>query len=201
MNKPAFRAWTQRLAFVAVASAVSCFGSAAPAKAEIEKIMRVCEGENGGVKLCPIFRPSFKGPEGWSVDSKTEAKQGIIVFVPPGKTFGNAPALIVSDARYNSEKLPLGEWISNSDRRWIAAKHGSKIVELPNGDLGAGKREVVVRRYENPSLKGQPIELVGYFADTDKEGNSYVVRLTLTGLQNAEVEATRPLFDAMLKNY
>jgi hypothetical protein len=182
------------VAFLAMA------GLAGPADAKIETSLNHCKGENGVMQLCPVYRPSFAPPKGWSTDKESAAAQGVSIFVPPGKTFRNAPALIYGEARPNPEKIPLAQWIANSDGRWLQSLKGSKIEELPAGDLGAGKREVIVHRYVNPS-KNQPVEIIGYFAENDADGNAYVVRLTLSGLSAKAVEAARPLFDETLKAY
>jgi hypothetical protein len=184
----------------AIVAAQLCIAPIAPASATIEKIMLDCRLK-GEMQLCPVFRPSFKAPEGWSVDKKTGAQRGIEIFLPDGATFGEAPALIFGEARYNGEKLPLAEWIANSDKKWIGAQPGSKVIALPAGDLGAGKREVILHRYENPKLKHQPIELIAYFAEDDADGNSFVVRLTLSGLAERDVAAARPVFESVLKSY
>lgn len=175
-------------------------GLAGPADAKIEKSLNHCKGENGMTQLCPVYRPSFAPPEGWSTDKESAAARGVGIFVPPGKTFRDAPALIYGEARPNPAKIPLAQWVANSDDRWRQNLEGSKIEELPAGDLGVGKREVIVHRYINPS-KNQPVEIIGYFAENDADGNAYVVRLTLSGLGAKAVEGARPLFEKTLKAY
>lgn len=108
--------------------------------------------------------------------------------------------MIYGEARYNPEKTPLPQWVENSDKHWVEAGSSARIESLPAGDLGAGKREVILHRYINRD-KNQPVEVIGYFADTDKDGNSFVVRLTLSGLSAKAVESERPTFDAMIKSY
>jgi hypothetical protein len=184
----------------AAAALLALTGFTSAAQAKIEKIVRMCPSETGVVRLCPIFRASFAPPKGWSVDTKSAAAQGIHIFLPPGKTFRNAPAMIYGEARYNVDKLPLAQWVSNSDKGWLEAGDGAKVEELPAGDLGAGKREVIVHRYNNP-IRDQPIEIIGYFAETDDDGNPFVVRLSLNGLSAKAVEDARPIFEEVLKSY
>ena len=77
----------------------------------------------------------------------------------------------------------------------------AKVVDLPGVDLGSAKREVIVHRYENPTMKNQPIEIIAYFADEDASGNAFVVRLTLSGLRAKAIEETRGVFDSVLRSY
>lgn len=180
--------------------ALFLIGLAFPAQAKIDKIMNRCEGPNGTMILCPTYHASFAQPKGWTTDKKSGASQGVEIFLPHGKTFRNAPAMIYGEARYNPQKTPLAQWIENSDRSWTENAKGMAVETLPAGDLGAGKREVIIHRYINPD-KNQPVEIIGYFAETDADGNPFVVRLTLSGLSAEAVEAARPIFDATLKNY
>lgn len=200
MSPPAFKFLARSRRF---AAGLVCIAAlvAGPARAEIAKIMRDCGAKGDMVRLCPFFRPSFKPPPGWIVDEKSGFDKGIDIFLPPGKTFGNAPVLIFGEARPNSGKTPLATWVRVSDERWAKVSNELKVTELPSLDLGAGKREVIVHRYENPALRDQPYEIIGYFAEDDSDGNSFVIRLTLSGFKADELEKARGVFDDLLKNY
>ena len=189
-----------RLRGVAAAGFLLTAGMFVPAQAGIETIKRVCP-EDKGIRECSVSRASFKPPEGWTVDRETGASRGIEVYLPAGKKFGDAPALIFGEARPNQGKTPLAEWVANSDRKWVSMQRDAKVVELPSGDLGGGKREVIVHRYENPTMKNQPLEIIAYFADEDAAGNSFVIRLTLSGLRAKAIDDARGAFDSVLRSY
>jgi len=191
----------QRLSFSAPFLAfLAVWTMTLPAEAKVEKIMNLCAGQNGATRLCPVYRPSFAPPKGWWTDKESGASQGVDIFVPDGATFRSAPALIYGDARYNPEKTPLAQWVENSDKHWVETGEGDRIEALSAEDLGAGKREVIIHRYHNRD-KNQPVELIGYFVDTDNDGNSFVVRLTLSGLSAEKVEKERPVFNQLIKGY
>ena len=189
-----------RLGSTAAIALLLSAGTSAPAQAGIETIKRMCIEEKG-LRECSVSRPSFKPPEGWTVDREVGANRGIEVYLPAGKRFGDAPVLIFGEARPNPGRTPLAEWVANSDRKWIAMQRDAKVVDLPSDGLGAGKREVLVHRYENPAMKNQPIEVIAYFAEDDAAGNSFVIRLTLSGLRAKAIEEARGVFDSVLHSY
>ncbi len=72
-------------------------------------------------------------------------------------------------------------------------RQDAKITTLPSVNP-----KVIINRYDNPSLKDQPIEVIAHYADLDKDGNSYVVRLAVSGLNQTAVLAAVPLLDKMI---
>lgn len=170
-----------------------------PARAEIAKITKICTAD-GKTQLCPVFLPTFKTPEGWYLDRNKALEMNVALLVPKGKSFGTAPAVIYSDARPLNAGTNLKQWVANSDEKW-KAENGAIISEMTAGDLGAGKHEIVMHRYENKNLKQQALEVIAYFMDKDAEGNNYVVRLVVSGVDEKSVGAARSTFDAMLKSY
>ncbi|MBR0812826.1 hypothetical protein JQ544_14905 [Bradyrhizobium diazoefficiens] len=167
------------------------YGAIFPARAEVDKIAHVC-GRQGG--LCPEFRPRVKAPDRWTRDEAASLKYGASMFVPNGKSFGKAEAIIYAEGRYNKDRTELVQWVAASDREWATTSgKNAKITTLPSADP-----KVIINRYDNPSLKDQPVEVIAHYADLDKDGNSYVVRLVVSGLSEAAVLAAVPLLDKMI---
>jgi hypothetical protein len=180
----------RRFIFSMVFAAISC-SAMFPARAEVDKILRVCEGQKG---LCPEFRPRVKAPDGWTRDEAASLKYGASMFVPKGKGFGNAEAIIYAEGRYNKDRTELVQWVATSDGDWATTSGtNAKITTLPSVNP-----KVIINRYDNPSLKDQPIEVIAHYADLDKDGNSYVVRLAVSGLNQTAVLAAVPLLDKMI---
>ncbi|MBR0848193.1 hypothetical protein JQ543_10620 [Bradyrhizobium diazoefficiens] len=162
-----------------------------PARAEVDKFLRVCDGQK---RLCPEFRPRVQAPDGWAKDEAASLKYGATMFVPNGKRFGNAEAIVYAEGRYNRDRTELVQWVANSDQKWAATSgKNARITVLPSANP-----KVIVNRYDNPSLKDQPFEVVAHYADVDKDGNSYVVRLAVSGLSERAVLAAVPLLDKMI---
>jgi hypothetical protein len=160
---------------------VSC-SAMFPARAEVDKIIHVCDRQ-----LCPEFRPRVKAPDGWARDEAASLKYGASMFVPNGKKFG-------AEGRYNKARTELVQWVAASDRDWATTSgKNAKITTLPSVNP-----KVIINRYDNPSLKDQPIEVIAHYADLDKDGNSYVVRLAVSGLNETAVLAAVPLLDKMI---
>jgi hypothetical protein len=169
---------------------VSC-GALFPAKAEVDKILHVCDRQE---RMCPEFRPRVNAPDGWARDEAASLKYGASMFVPNGKTFGSAEAIIYAEGRYNKNRTELVQWVASSDRDWAtdSGKH-AKITSLPSASP-----DVIIHRYDNPSLKDQPFEVIAHYVDVDRDGNSYVVRLAVSGKNERAVLAAVPLLDKMI---
>lgn len=180
------RSFIVGMAFVTV----SC-GAMFPARAEVDKIIHVCDRQE---RLCPEFRPRVKAPDGWARDEAASLKYGASMFVPNGKKFGNSEAIIYAEGRYNKDRTELVQWVATSDRNWATTSgKNAKITTLPSVNP-----KVIINRYDSPSLKDQPIEVIAHYADLDKDGNSYVVRLAVSGLNETAVLAAVPLLDKMI---
>ncbi|HTV71909.1 MAG TPA: hypothetical protein VMF90_25535 [Rhizobiaceae bacterium] len=174
-----------------MAFVILSYGMMFPARAEVDKIIRVCDRQEG---LCPEFRPRVKAPDGWARDEAASLKYGASIFVPTGDQFGKAEAIIYAEGRYNKDRTELAQWVAASDRDWAETSgRNAKITRLPSVNP-----KVIINRYDNPSLKDQPIEVIAHYADLDKDGNSYVVRLAVSGLNETAVLAAVPLLDTMI---
>ena len=174
------------LAFVAV----SC-GAVFPARAEVDKIIHVCHRQE---RLCPEFRPRVMAPDGWARDEAASLKYGASMFVPNGNNFGKAEAIIYAEGRYNKDRTELVQWVAASDRDWATTSgKDAKIATFPSVNP-----KVIIKRYDSPSLKDQPIEVIAHYADFDQDGNSYIVRLAASGRNEAAVLAAVPLLEKMI---
>lgn len=180
-----------RLLIFGMAFITVSYGAMFQARAEVDKIIHACDRQEG---LCPEFRPRVKAPDGWARDEAASLKYGVSMFVPNGKSFGKAEAIIYAEGRYNKARMELVQWVASSDRDWATTSgKNAKITTLP-----AVNPKVIINRYDNPSLKDQPIEVIAHYADLDKDGNSYVVRLAVSGLNETAVMAAVPLLDKMI---
>ncbi|WP_439368124.1 hypothetical protein [Bradyrhizobium sp. DASA03120] len=174
-----------------MAFATATCGAMFPVRAEVDKIIHVCDRQD---RVCPEFRPRVKAPDGWTRDEAASLKYGASMFVPNGKSFGNAEVIIYAEGRYNKDRTELVQWVATSDRDW-ATTSGKNAKITTRASVNP---KVIINRYDNPSLKDQPIEVIAHDADLDKDGNSYVVRLAVSGLNETAVLAAVPLLDKMI---
>lgn len=167
------------------------WGAMFSAQAEVAKILHVCDRQQ---RMCPEFRPQVKTPDGWARDDAASLKYGASMFVPKGKTFGKAEAIIYAQGRYNKDRTDLEQWVASSDRDWAAtAGKEARITRLDSDNP-----RIIINRYDNPSLKDQPFEVIAHYADLDKDGNAYVVRLGVSGFNEAAVLAAVPVVAKMI---
>jgi hypothetical protein len=171
--------------------------ASAPAAAEVEKIMQVCDGN----KLCAFFRASFVPPDGWIEDKESTRKMGAVIFVPRGQTFHSAGAIIYATARFNRDKKPITDFIEQDQARWREKAKDVKITGLPQVARANGNEAFRHFQFEAPSMKSQPFERVATVADSDKDGNAFVVGLVLSAKSEKALSAAEPAYLAMLKAY
>ena len=96
---------------LAVAVFIAVIAVCSPAKSEIEKFMRVCSG-----KLCPYYRASVAVPEGWQEDEGSSRAMNVQIFVPQGKTFDNAGAIIYTTVQFNRTRRRSQHWLPRITR-------------------------------------------------------------------------------------
>jgi hypothetical protein len=169
---------------------------AAPAKAEIEKFMQHCDG-----KLCAFFRVSIVVPDGWVEDKEATDYFKVQMLLPKGVEFDKAPAKIYALARYNPKKQPIADFVPDTIKDWKSRAKDGKIVKLDDLARGPGKPVFVRHQFDARSLKEQGYELQAVTTDNDKDGNEFVVTITLSANSLAARKAAEPAFLAILGKY
>jgi len=169
---------------------------ALPAHAEIEKFMHLCDQ-----KLCPSFRASITPPDGWVEDSEATRYFNAQFLLPQGVEFDDAPAKIYVVVRYNRNKQPISDFVPDAIADWQRRARDAKITRLDDLSRGDGKPAFERRRFEAKSLKEQGYELQAVTTDGDKDGNAFVVTITLSANSRKALEAAEPAYLAILRKY
>ncbi|HEY4982366.1 MAG TPA: hypothetical protein VII24_10620 [Pseudolabrys sp.] len=151
------------------------FFAAAPATAEVEKFMRHCDG-----KLCAYYRASVTIPEGWVEDPEASRELGVQMLLPKGQSFEAAPAKIYVLVRYNREKQPVSAIARDTYRDWRERAKNAKVAKLSDVARQNGKAAFERHQFEAPKLAEQGFEVTSLAADSDKDGNGYVVVVCLS---------------------
>jgi hypothetical protein len=162
--------------------------AASASKAEIEKFMQQCDGASIAI------------PEGWIEDKEASNYFKAQMLLPKGLDFEKAPAKIYAIVRYNRDKKPISDFLSDSMKDWKSrAKDAtiSKLDDLPRGDRPPFLRHT----FEARSLKEQGYELQAVTTDGDKDGNQFVVTITLSANSEAALKAAEPAYLAILAKY
>ncbi len=181
--------------FAAIVAFVG-FVFASPAHAEIEKIMNLCDH-----KLCPFFRASITLPDGWVEDKEATGYFNSQFLLPQGVDFDAAPAKIYVAVRYNRTKQPISDFIPDAIADWKSRAKDAKITRLEDLSRGEGRPAFERRQFEAKSLKEQGYELQAVTTDGDKDGNTFVVTITLSANSRKALEAAEPAYLAILRKY
>jgi hypothetical protein len=184
--------------FIRLAAGLAVAGliSAAPARAEIEKFMRHCDG-----KLCPFFRASVTVPQGWVEDAEATRELGVQMMLPKGHDFENAPAKIYVLVRYNKDKKPVSAITQDTYRDWKNRAKNAKVSKLPETARANGKSAFERHQFEAPKLEEQGFETTALAADTDKDGNAYVVVVCLSANTREAFKSAEAAYLSILKAY
>jgi hypothetical protein len=182
-----------RSTFVAVVAALSLL--AAPAKAEIEKFMNDCDG-----KLCAFFRASITIPDGWVEDREATDYFKAQMLLPKGIEFDKAPAKIYALVRFNRDKRPVSDFPLDSFNDWKERAKDAKITKLADVPR-AGKPAFIRHQFEAKSLKEQGYELQAVTSDSDKDGNEFIVTITLSANSAPALKNAEPAYMAILSKY
>ena len=179
-----------------VATMFVAFGLlAAPARAEVEKIMFTCNG-----KLCPFLRASVVIPDGWVEDKEATSYFKAVLLLPQGSDFDKSPVKIYAVALYNRDKKPIADFIPDAIKDWKSRAKDAKIVKLEDYPRPSGQR-FVRYQFDARSLKEQGYELYAVTRDTDKDGNDFVVTITLSANSLEARKSAEAAYKAILAKY
>lgn len=156
---------------------------ASPAAAEVEKFVQFGNGQ-----LQPFYRLKFTPPDGWVQDAEATKQNQLPIYVPKGKNFGNAPALMYIRVSYNSDKRTMDKFIEVAHERWMASVKDSKILKLTDEKRANGKADFRIYRFVNPSKPQQAYEMMAYGEDMDKDGNDFFLMIALTGAKQKALD-------------
>ena len=179
-----------------IATAIIIASTAIPATAEIEKFMNQCDG-----KLCAFFRVSITVPDGWVEDKEATDYFKVQMLLPKNVEFDKAPAKIYAMARYNRNKQPISDFLPDIIKDWRSRAKDAKIARLEDLPRGNGAAAFVRRQFEARSLKEQGYELQAVTTDSDKDGNEFIVTITLSADSSNALKSAEPAYLAILGKY
>jgi hypothetical protein len=186
----------RRAIVLALFGMLSLCGATA-AQAEVKKIMQMCDG-----KLCPRYEAVLNLPEGWVLDKDATKQKQVQMLVPKGKNFNNADALIYIKISYrHDKKRPIEDQVRVSEEDWRAEVPDAKIVKLPDVVRDNKKPAFLSARYENPSQKQQPYEIVSFGIDNDTDGNEFSLMVVMTGLNKKALDEAERTYMTLLRTH
>jgi hypothetical protein len=166
------------------------------AHAEVQKFLNPCAGQ----KLCASYALVLTPPDGWVVDDKATSENKAQIMVPKGQSFATAEPLIYVQVFYQPDKAqPLADFARLSNARWLAANPRAKITELPAVERANGKPAFLRFIFENPGKAQQAYEVGALGADSDKDGNDFVLDVVMTGNSKAALDRADAAYTAFLR--
>jgi hypothetical protein len=147
------------------------------ARAEVLKFMDHCAAQ----QLCPRYQLVLTPPDGWVLDQEATNKNKVQIIVPKGTTFATAEPLIYVQVFYQADKQQtLADFARTSNERWIAANPAAKISKLPSVERSNGRPAFLRFDFANPKKTQQAYEVGAFGADSDKDGNGFVLDVVMT---------------------
>jgi len=175
--------------------------AATPARAEISKFIKPCGTQDQKVKLCPSFRASITLPDGWVQDRQASGYFNAQFLLPKGVDFDKAPAKIYVAVVFNRDKKPISDFLPDGIADWKSRAKDAKITQLADFQRSDGKPAFLRRQFEARSLKEQGYELQSVTTDEDKDGNQFIVTMTLSADSHAALKSAEPAYLAILSKY
>jgi hypothetical protein len=123
------------------------------------------------------------------------------MLLPKNVEFDQAPAKIYVMARYNPKKQPISEFLPDTIKDWRGRAKDSKITKLEDLARSNGKPAFVRNQFEARSLKEQGYELQAATTDSDKDGNEFIVTITLSANSRDALKSAEPAYLAILGKY
>ena len=165
------------------------------AHAEVTKFMNISGGQ-----MQPSFWLKFTPPKGWVEEKAATKKNRFAMYVPQGKTFGNAPAVIYIRVSYNHQTAQsLENFIDVAHQRWMKEVPDSKVEKIASQSRADGRPEFQIYHFDNPSNPQQAFELMAYGEDKDSDGNSFFLMIGLTAANQKTIDGAETSYREALK--
>jgi hypothetical protein len=171
--------------------------AAAPAGADVTRRTVDCAD---GPAACTWNRPSVTTPRGWIEDEATGRSEGIVLLLPSGRTLEDAPVWIYARAIDNPDGRDLGAVVATDQAERREEGDQVTITPRPDGRLSDG-RPVQIYDLADTTEGRQSFERIAAFADTDAEGRTYTVVLTLAAEERAEIDRTEAVIAELIASY
>lgn len=164
------------------------------ARAEVEKFIQLNNGQ-----MRPFFRLKFTPPNGWVQDMDASKKNGLPMYVPKGKDFGSAPAVMYVRVSFNSDKRSMDKFIEVAHERWREAVKDTKIDKIASEKRDNGQPDFLIYHFENPSRPQQAYEMIAYGEDKDKDGNPFFLMIALSAASQKALDGADTDYRAGLR--
>ena len=167
---------------------------AAPASAEIQKLMQMCPGQ----KLCPWFKAVVAAPRGWAEDREFGSAHFITALFPDKPKLTPQDPMIYAQVSLHRDDQTLEENIAQNQGIWRQKEPRVKITPLPDVARGGDRAPFKVFLYENPAHPRQAFELMAFGLETQPDGAHYIITVVDTASNRKAIDTSREAYLAVL---
>ena len=166
------------------------------AAAGVEKMVSDC-----GAGTCDYDSAAIPAPAGWVHDEFAERTMHMKVLVRDGQSFASTDAYILATVLPNLDNVSIADHVFRGQKYMRLQVPDLKIKALPDMARGKGKAAYQVYQYEKPSTSKRRFERIATTMDTDKDGNAFVVGISLTADSEQALQAAEGSYLEILRRY
>jgi hypothetical protein len=166
------------------------------AAAGVEKMVSDC-----GAGTCDYDSASISTPAGWTHDEFAERTMHMKVLVRDGQSFASADVFILATALPNLDNVSISDHIFRGQKYMRMQVPDLKIKSLPDIARAKGKPGFLVYQYEKPGSTKRRFERIATTMEKDKDGNAFVVGISLTADSADALAAAEAAYLEVLRRY
>jgi len=134
-------------------------------------------------------------------DEFAERTMHMKVLVRDGQSFASTDVFILATVLPTSTNVSIADHVFRGQKYMRLQVPELKIKALPDMARGKGKPGFLVFQYEKPSSSKRRLERIATTMDKDKDGNAFVVGISLTADSAQALQAAEAAYLEVLRRY
>jgi hypothetical protein len=164
--------------------------------AGVEKMVSGC-----GAGTCDYDSAAIATPAGWTHDEFAERTMHMKVLVRDGQSFAAADVFILATVLPNLDNVSISDHVFRGQKYMRLQVPDLKIKALPDIARAKGKAGFQVYQYEKPGAEKRRFERIATTMEKDKDGNAFVVGISLTADSAEALQAAEASYLEVLRQY
>ena len=166
------------------------------AAAGVEKMVSDC-----GAGTCDYDSAAIATPAGWVHDEFAERTMHMKVLVHDGQSFASTDVFILATVLPNLDDVSIADHVFRGQKYMRLQVPDLKIKALPDIARAKGKAGFLVYQYEKPNSTKRRFERIATTMEKDKDGNAFVVGISLTADSADALQAAEAAYLDILRRY
>jgi hypothetical protein len=175
---------------------LACLDVIPATAAGVEKMLSDC-----GAGTCDYDSAPIATPAGWVHDEFAERTMHMKVLVRDGQSFASADVFILATVLPNLDDVSIADHVFRGQKYMRLQVPELKIKALPDIARAKGKAGFLVFQYEKPNSTKRRFERIATTMEKDKDGNVFVVGISLTADSAQALEAAEASYREVLRRY